>query len=128
MRSRFDYLNRAALQAQSTDALATIGAAMRRASAQMIEQTRATPAPCGCAPKIRCDRHCRVKIRYHGSEYGVRYWVASCNGADGDERCRYAYDRMFCGDLRTLQDWAIAHVTEHRSARLVGMGGDSDEA
>ncbi|HLR94987.1 MAG TPA: hypothetical protein VK053_10705 [Jiangellaceae bacterium] len=91
------------------------GAAVRAAAEEILERSRALPAPCGCTPTARCDRHCRVKIHPTRDLQGHRSWSAEC---DGRGNLDYPHDssRVRCGDLWTLHDWATEHVARHRLA------------
>ncbi|WP_026923305.1 hypothetical protein [Glycomyces arizonensis] len=89
---------------------------IRRASGLMLEQSKNLPAPCGCAPKTGCDRHCRVKIRQQIDDDG-RAWVAECDGSGpGGHIFRHGDGRVWCLNLPALHKAATEHVAEHRLA------------
>lgn len=88
-------------------------AGLRKAAEELLERSRALPAPCGCAPTVRCDRHCRVKIHPTRDLKGRRSWSAECTGVGGLDY-PHESDRMGCGDLWTLHEWATEHVARHR--------------
>lgn len=93
--------------------------AICKAAQQLLEESRNLPAPCGCTPKVRCDRHCRVKIRLRVDDDG-RAWVAECNGGGRNGQVfQHGDSRVWCLSLPSLHKVAAEHVREHRS-RLGG--------
>lgn len=96
-----------------------VNVGIRKVAQQILDQARNLPAPCGCTPKVRCDRHCRVKIRLRVDDDG-RAWIAECNGGGRDDRVFGHRDsRVWCLSLPALHEVAAEHIREHR-ARPVG--------
>jgi hypothetical protein len=93
-----------------------VAEAMRTAAAELMEKARNSPAPCGCTPKARCDRHCRVRITSRRDEDGDLIWDALCNGGLMEPRCAAAH-----GDLDRVHDWSTGHVTYHRKLSREGQ-------
>jgi hypothetical protein len=98
--------------ARFTDAVNT---GIRKAAQQILEQARNFPAPCGCTPKVRCDRHCRVKIRLRVDDDG-RAWVGECNGGGRNGHVfGHTDSRVWCLSLPALHKVAAEHIMDHRT-------------
>lgn len=105
---------------------AAVAGAIRKAAAELLEQSRSLPAPCSCTPAVRCDRHCRVRIRLRVDD--VRGWVAECNGGGRPGRVfGHGDSRVWCLSLSALHEDGAEHIREHR-ARLLRPGGSDDVA
>jgi hypothetical protein len=88
-----------------------VNTALRNAARELLEQSRSIPAPCGCAPQVRCDKHCRVKIQRAHDDGGHPGWVARCNGRSNGMLCTTGSI-----SLPSLHDWATNHIINHRKS------------
>lgn len=90
-------------------------AGLRKSAEDLLERSRALPAPCGCAPTVRCDRHCRATIRV-GPDIGhPRRWFLECNGGGFVDGLDVHKPFRTAGwNLPALHQAATEHVARHR--------------